>query len=262
MKTTKQMALASLINESKNIVFLTGAGMSTESGIPDFRSSTGIWTQELSREQIMSLGFFNRKPKIFWPSFKDIFQIKLSDQYKPNYGHEFISQLENKDKNVTVLTQNVDGLHSDAGSTSVYEIHGSIKKAYCQKHKDIQYDIAYVNNNEIPRCSHTNSKGKVCNFILKPGVILFGDTILQYKEAVEASLQADLFIVLGTSLLVSPVNDIPSIVYHNRKAKMVIINNESTEMDDLFNVVIHDGIGKTLKEVDRILKNSLQTLDI
>lgn len=255
---TKIISLADLIKKSEKIAILTGAGISTDSGIPDFRSSeNSIWTQNKSREQLMSQGYLEGHPKDFWPIYKDIFKIKLASQFKPNYGHLFLKKLEDMGKEVKVFTQNVDGLHSDAGSSSVYEMHGSIKKAHCPKCKR-EFSLSYIMEHDIPRCDRLkNAKGDKCNFILHPNVVLFGGMIHHYNEAEEYARQCDLMIVLGTSLNVSPVNLLPLVVGDARyKGKVAIINRDATNFDDFFDVVIHDSITDTCKVLSRALKEA------
>ncbi|MBM7703116.1 NAD-dependent protein deacylase [Metabacillus iocasae] len=240
--------LQSLIDSAKSICVFTGAGISTESGIPDFRSQNGLYRQNLTFVDVVSRSFFERRPKEFWPLFKEIFHIKMLHEYKPNRGHQFIAALQSGGKDIRVITQNIDGLHQDAGNVHVYEIHGSIKKGHCPKCKTI-YDLAYLNEKDIPRCSHILENGRLCALILKPNVVLFGDSIYQFEEAVEAALNCDLFIVLGSSLEVTPVNQIPVIVYQNRKVPMVMINRDETRYDSLFDLRIYDSIGEVVSKI-------------
>jgi len=123
--------LKQLIDDAKHICFFTGAGMSTESGIPDFRSQNGLYRQNKSFVDVVAADFYEQYPHEFWPLFKEIFHIKMLHQYKANTGHRFIAELEEA-KTVHVITQNIDGLHQDAGSTNVFEIHGSIKELIVQ----------------------------------------------------------------------------------------------------------------------------------
>lgn len=257
MIDTKIMALTYLIQKAQNITVLSGAGISTESGIPDFRSSSGTWTNNKSRQSLMSIDYLRGNPKEFWPIYKELFGIKMSNEFQPNYGHQFLSDLEKQGKNVTILTQNVDGLHSVAGSSNVFEIHGTIKHAFCPKHKDTnkKYDVEYINKQEIPRCDHVNGKGVECKFILHPGVVLFGDAVRHYKEALEAATQCDLFLVIGSSLQVGPINELPVYAkYGGTEKKIVLINNEGTELDEYFDIIIKGGIGDTFKKVNELLE--------
>lgn len=258
MIDTKVMVLAHLIQKAQKITVLTGAGISTESGIPDFRSSSGTWTTHTSRQSLMSIDYLRGNPKKFWPIYKELFGIKMSNEFQPNYGHQFLSELEKQGKQVTILTQNVDGLHSAAGSSNVLEIHGTIKHAFCPKHKDHKYDVEYINKQEIPRCNHVNGKGIECKFILHPGVVLFGDAIKHYKEALEAANECDLFIVIGSSLQVGPINELPVLAkYGGTEKKLVFINNEGTAFDEYFDIIIKDGIGDTFRKVSHYLKEEV-----
>lgn len=295
--------LAFYIKEAQKITVLTGAGISTESGIPDFRSSDGFWKQKgfghIKREDVMSLRYLQRQPEHFWDAYKDTFKIKLMNDFQPNFGHLFLAELEKMGKEVTIITQNVDGLHKKAGSTNVYEAHGSIDHAICPK-CDTKYDLDYINNNEFPECNHiinkkntcnnyivvsqfnknygfvtcdkcstkhvidpgtetVRCKGKKkssidCNSYLKPGVVLFGDAIKYYNEGVEATINSDLFLVLGSSLQVGPINELPAFAQHKNKDRIkIIINRDPTDLDDYFDEVVHAQIGETFKQVSEIL---------
>jgi NAD-dependent deacetylase len=291
--------LAKWIQEANKITVLTGAGISTDSSIPDFRSLTGIWTYNLSRQQIMSLSYFNRHKEKFWIAFKNIFRIKLAGDYEPNFGHQFLANLESQGKDITIFTQNVDGLHQMAGSSKVYEVHGSMKVAYCTNCGE-DYDLDYIRKHEIPTCRKIEIKENVCNHyipisnhpfnyvdctecgtrydlrgitkeairckgkkkrevrcnhILKPDVVLFQDSIRYFQEAKRSASQSDLFLVLGTSLEVAPINEIP--MFFPSYKKSVLINQESTKLDSCFQMVINDSISDTFREVGKLLSNSI-----
>ncbi|HWO96827.1 MAG TPA: NAD-dependent protein deacylase [Bacillus sp. (in: firmicutes)] len=239
------------INQAKTITFFTGAGISTESGIPDFRSQNGLYKQNMSFADVVSRPFFESRPKEFWPLFKEIFRIKMLHHYKPNSGHEFIAELEKLGKRTYVITQNIDGLHEDAGSSHIYEIHGTIKSAHCPKCQT-SYDLAYLNGHELPHCQTVTRNGNKCNFILKPNVVLFGDSIHHFDEAAEAAISSDLFIVMGSSLEVAPINQIPILVRKQGTSPMVIINRDPTHFDHLFDLVIPDSIGHTVSKLRNI----------
>ncbi|MNB73719.1 CCA-adding enzyme [compost metagenome] len=248
--------LAEHIKQSKKIVVFTGAGISTESGIPDFRSSTGVWTYDRSREALMSLSYFNGNPKKFWPAYKDIFKFKIFGDYHSNSGHQFVADLEKLGKKVTVVTQNVDGLHTEAGSTNVYEVHGTMKKAHCPK-CGTEYDFDYIREHDIPRCNRPKGDA-TCNFILKPGIVLFEDAIKFYYESLGSLDTADLLLVMGTSLNVGPINQLAVKAKHDpykdsKIFKAFIINREETALDYCFDVVMHRGIGHTLEKVKEML---------
>lgn len=236
--------LAEYIKKAKKIAVLTGAGISTESGIPDFRSQSGVWTKGINREKIISRPYFDANPVHFWEAFKEIFQIKLMGDYKPNYGHVFLTELEQMGKHVTIVTQNVDGLHEDAASSNVIEVHGTIKKAICLKCQ-AEYEIDHIIANEVPYCS--------CGSVLKPKVVLFGDFVTEYDRAIAAVCESDFFMVLGSSLKVYPIANLPAYLSNDPKITKAIINREPTDKDAYFQVVIHDSIGDTLKRVKGLL---------
>ncbi len=150
--------LAQIIKNAKNITIFTGAGMSTESGIPDFRSDNGIYSQEDDVEHYISEYYFHKNPKDFWVKFKRIFSLKLMGNFEPNKGHLFLKELEDIGKNVTILTQNIDGLHHKAGNSNIIELHGTLQTATCPKCKT-KYNLKFINEHDIPRCNKTNKKG-------------------------------------------------------------------------------------------------------
>ncbi|MED4073468.1 NAD-dependent protein deacylase [Priestia endophytica] len=230
-----------LVKQSGTITFFTGAGMSTESGLPDFRSSNGLYKQNMNFTDIVSLDFYEKDPVLFWTLFKDIFRIRMLHNYVPNKGYHYISKLQEKGKHIRVITQNIDGLHYDSGHEPIYEIHGTIKKAHCRSCYR-EYDLEYLNEHDCPRC-------KECGEILKPNVVLFGDPIQQFEEAVRDALHSDLFFVLGSSLEVGPVNQIPLIVKEHTDAKLIIINREETRFDSLFDYVFHMNISDAFQHI-------------
>lgn len=231
-----------------NIVVLTGAGVSTDSGIPDFRGKEGVWNKEGNPEAIITRSYFMGYPKLFWAHYKELFKEKLTMNHQPNRVHELVKELETVGK-VTVLTQNIDGLHQLAGSERVIEMHGSYQTASCPKCLTA-YDLNHINSHDIPRCTRVNKKGNVCNFILKPDVVLFGDTIRHWKEAEAALESADLCLILGTSLRVKPFNTLPELAKDNG-ARLVFINNEGTEFDELMDEIhlghIDEGLERVLQ---------------
>lgn len=273
------------INQANRITVLTGAGVSTPSGIPDFRSSNGIWTKMTKSAEILALPYFNRHPEHFWEIYKEVFQVKLSGAHKPNEIHQFLAQLEKLGKDIDIFTQNVDGLHQLAGSSRVFEMHGSIKSAICPACQTV-YDLTYLLENKLPQCNHGILRRKTCNTflpvdpssskticyscdtvhdvepgtaslrcktkkewiqdcrrILKPDVVLFGEKVSHYDSAIKSIRNTDLFLVLGTSLEVYPVNQLPSIA-QNASCRSVLITREPTELDNQFNLVFHQGISE------------------
>ncbi|MCP8615783.1 NAD-dependent protein deacylase [Salirhabdus salicampi] len=232
------------INNSQNIAVLTGAGVSTDSGIPDFRSTGGLWSSGESREYYMSTDYYSKHPMDFWRKYKEIFQMKLAQEYTPNITHSYLKRLEDVGKNVTIITQNVDGLHKKAGSKHVIEYHGTLTTASCPNCSQ-RYPLSYIMKEEVPYCER-------CHIPLKPDVILFGDMIQEHEKAEAAINHSNLILVLGTSLLVGPFNLLPELGVI-RNIPSILINRESTSKDGLFDIV---KLGE-LKPIMTILNNSL-----
>ena len=228
-----------IINESNNIVFFGGAGVSTESGIPDFRSKDGLYNQKYDYppEEILSHTFFMNKTEEFYKFYKD----KLNSlKYEPNITHIKLAELEKAGKLKAVVTQNIDGLHQKAGSKIVYELHGSVLRNYCMKcHKF--YDAEYVFNSDgIPKCE--------CGGIIKPDVVLYEEGLDNdiVSNSLNAILNADTLIVAGTSLTVQPASGL--IMYFKGK-NLVLINRDETPYDYKATLVIHEKLGDVFKEV-------------
>jgi NAD-dependent SIR2 family protein deacetylase len=215
---TSQIALRSLIEGSKKIVVLTGAGVSTDSGIPDFKTTDSNWPHDFSREQATSMHFFKRNPELFWEIYRELFESKVSAE--PNKFHRWISSLE-ADHDVTVLTQNVDGLHTAAGSSKVFEMHGNTKKIICvNRDCRAMFAASEFLEDKTPSCPD-------CGKVLKPDVCLFDENVKYVLDASEAIIAADLLIVAGTSLDVGPVNMLPRIAeLSKRKINRLWINLE------------------------------------
>ena len=228
-----------IIKESNNIVFFGGAGVSTESGIPDFRSKDGLYNQKYDYppEEILSHTFFMNKTEDFYKFYKD----KLNSlKYEPNITHIKLAELEKAGKLKAVVTQNIDGLHQKAGSKIVYELHGSVLRNYCMKcHKF--YDAEYVFNSDgIPKCE--------CGGIIKPDVVLYEEGLDNdiVSNALNAIINADTLIVAGTSLTVQPASGL--IMYFKGK-NLILINRDETPYDYRANLVIHEKLGDIFKKV-------------
>lgn len=249
METIK--AIAHGIQKANHIAVLTGAGVSTTSGIPDFRSAGGFWEEDHSREYYMSSDYFHRNPTDFWKKYKSIFSMKLLGTYSPNPVHYFLHALENEGKSVSVITQNVDGLHSQAGNNKVVEYHGSLRSATCPLCKT-QYNLSHILNNELPKCSSLIGEER-CNEILKPDVVLFGDLITEHDTAEAIIDQADFLLVLGTSLFVMPFNFLPEYAKYTRHLPTAIINREPTPKDYLFDFVVHDELLSSIKKLKALI---------
>ena len=224
------------IQESSHIVFFGGAGVSTESGIPDFRSADGIYHQKyrFSPEQIISHSFFMRNPEEFYRFYKNKMIFRNA---KPNAAHLALAKLEQEGKLKAVITQNIDGLHQMAGSKNVLELHGSIHRNYCMRCGKAYGLEAVADAAGIPRCS--------CGGIIKPDVVLYEEGLDQQvlSAAVNAIRHADMLIIGGTSLVVYPAAGLID-YYHGNK--LVLINKSATSRDGQADLVISDSIGKVL----------------
>jgi NAD-dependent deacetylase len=228
------------IDESDNIVFFGGAGVSTESGIKDFRSKDGLYHMKYKYppEMILSHTFFENNPKEFYIFYKD--KMNCMDA-KPNIIHNYLAKLEKNGKLKAIVTQNIDNLHTEAGNKNVFELHGNVMRNYCTKcHKF--YDGEFVfKSKDLPLCS--------CGGLIKPDVVLYEEPLDEktINGAIDAINKADVLIVAGTSLTVYPAS---SFVSYYRGNKMVIINRDPTDYDRVANLVIND----SLKDVFEKLK--------
>jgi len=233
----KLQQLKKWIEESNNIVFFGGAGVSTESGIPDFRSVDGLYSQkfEYPPEQIISHSFFLRDPSYFFRFYRE---KMLPLGFEPNITHLVLARLEQEGKLSAVITQNIDGLHQKAGSRTVFELHGSVHRNYCTRCGAF-YDAQFIKNSEdIPLCS--------CGGIIKPDVVLYEEQLNPETLdcSIDAIADADLLIVAGTSLTVYPA---AGLVNYYRGNKLVLINKDETPYDYKANLVIHDRLGDVFK---------------
>ena len=231
--------LKQIINESENIVFFTGAGISVPSGIPDFRSADGLYTNDLRAETIISHSYFMSHPKEFYQFYKD---KMVYEDALPNIAHKWIAELEDSGKSKGVITQNIDGLHLMAGSKNVIEIHGTIYKNHCMKcHKS--YALKDILKDEIPLCD--------CGGIIKPDVVLYEEA-LEYKDIVKAIStieKADTLIIIGTSLSVYPAAGF--INYFNGKHLIVLNKGEIyTNIKDA--LIINDDIINIVNELHKL----------
>lgn len=223
--------LKEAIKQAHKIVFFTGAGISTASGIPDFRSAKGIFTNNLQAEKIVSHSYFMSCPKQFYEFYRNKMVFKDA---KPNLGHEYIAKLE-KEKDVTVITQNIDGLHKIAGSTNVIELHGTIFSNTCMKcHKKYGLE-AILQDEDVPHCT--------CGGIIKPDVILYEEALNEkdIENAIRAIEDADTLVILGTSLSVYPA---AGFIRFFKGNKLILINKSKTSADNYADIVIHDDINK------------------
>ena len=235
----KWQQLKDWIQSSGNIVFFGGAGVSTESGIPDFRSVDGLYNQQYRYppETIISHSFYVRNPEEFYRFYKD---RMLFTHAKPNAAHQALARLEEQGKLRAVITQNIDGLHQMAGSKEVLELHGSVQRNYCTRCGEF-YGLDHVINSEgVPRCS--------CGGTVKPDVVLYEEgldnRILQ--KSVDYIRNADMLIIGGTSLVVYPA---AGLIDYYRGNRLVLINKGATSRDSQADLVISDSIGEVLGAV-------------
>ena len=231
--------LQKIFDESERIVFFTGAGVSTESGIPDFRSVDGLYNTKYKYppEMIISHSFFMNNPQEFYRFYKD---RMIYQQAKPNAAHLKMAEFEQAGKCLGVVTQNIDGLHSMAGSKNVYELHGTIFRNYCERcHK--YYDLDYVVNSDgVPYCQ--------CGGIVKPDVVLYEEGLDEdtIRGAVDIIRKADTLVITGTSLVVYPA---AGLVNYFRGNNLVVINMSVTNQDDSADLLIQDKVGHVLSQI-------------
>ncbi len=236
----KIQKLQSIIDNSDNIVFFGGAGVSTESGIPDFRSVDGLYNQKYDYppEEILSHTFFMKKPEEFYRFYKD---KMLELDIEPNAAHKKLAELERAGKLRAVVTQNIDGLHQKAGSKIVYELHGTVHKNYCMKCGKF-FDARYVKAAEkIPYCDE-------CSGLIKPDVVLYEEGLddSTVRGAVNAIANADVLIIAGTSLTVYPA---AGMVRYFSGSSLVLINRDPTPMDSAADLVLHEKVGEIMSEI-------------
>ena len=231
--------LKEIINESKRVVFFGGAGVPTESGIPDFRSKDGLYNQKYKYppEEILSHTFFMNNTEDFYKFYKD----KMNSlKYKPNITHIKLAELEKTGKLKAIVTQNIDGLHQKAGSKNVLELHGSVHRNYCMKCGKF-YDAEYVFNSDgVPKCS--------CGGIIKPDVVLYEESLKDdiLEEAIMQIENCDTLIVGGTSLTVYPAS---GLIRFYKGNKLILINKDKTPYDKIANIVINDSLGNVFKNL-------------
>lgn len=238
--------VAEVLKDSKHCVVLTGAGISAESGIPTFRGSGGLW-EKYDPEVVASIDGFMRNPKAFWEFAKELI---LKSKAEPNPAHYAIAELEKMGIVKAVITQNIDMLHQRAGSKRVLELHGSLRFVDCLK-CGRTYEWK-----EIEKMLEDDVACECGSFYLKPRIVFFGEPLPRdvLSEAVEESKRADVFVVVGSSLVVYPASYLPMIA-KERGAKLILINAERIELEYLFDVVIHGKAGEILpKIVDEIKK--------
>ena len=227
------------IDESHRMVFFGGAGVSTESGIPDFRSVDGLYSQhfEYPPETIISHSFYLRDPAYFFRFYRE---KMLPLGFEPNITHQKLAQWEQEGKLAAIVTQNIDGLHQKAGSRTVYELHGSVLRNYCTKCRKF-YSAEFIRDSKgIPRCS--------CGGIVKPDVVLYEEGLDQdtVEKSILAIRDADLLMVAGTSLTVYPA---AGLLRYYRGNRLVLINRDTTPYDGEADLFIHDSLGSVFSQL-------------
>lgn len=237
----KWQQLKDWIRESENIVFFGGAGVSTESGIPDFRSVDGLYSQQYKYppETIISHSFYVRYPEEFYRFYKD---RMLFTAARPNPAHFALAKLEKEGKLKAVITQNIDGLHQMAGSREALELHGSVHRNYCTRCGEF-YDLDYIVKSEgVPHCS--------CKGVIKPDVVLYEEGLdnRTIEKSVEYIRNAEMLIIGGTSLVVYPA---AGLIDYYRGKKLVLINKGATSRDSQADLVISDSIGEVFQAVTK-----------
>lgn len=241
-------ALCELIKTSENIVFLGGAGVSTESDIPDFRSADGLYNQEndhiVPPEELLSINFMKNNTKLFYDFYiNNVIHLEA----KPNITHKVLTKLEDVGKLKAVITQNIDGLHQKAGSERVIELHGSIFDNYCTKCNK-KYNVqTIIESTDLPTCDN-------CGGLIRPDVVLYGEGLKteDVNDAIEYITHADLLIIGGTSLVVYPA---AGLVNYFQGDNLVLINRDETPYDHKADLVINDELGKVFKAIDKYIFN-------
>lgn len=238
----KYEALKTIIKNSQSIVVFTGAGISVPSGIPDFRSADGIYNQKYKTqyrpEEIISHSFYLEHPDMFYEFYKE---KMCYPNAKPNAAHKYFADLEKKGKNVTVVTQNIDNLHQEAGSTRVYELHGSVHRNYCEKCYRL-FGLKYILDHPgVPHCDK-------CGGQIKPDVVLYEESLDEdtIQRAISAIMTCDTLIVVGTSLTVYPA---AGFIRYFRGSNLVVINKQPTSYDNMCDLVFNEDVIKVVEKI-------------
>ena len=235
----KTEALQRIVDGSRRIVFFGGAGVSTESGIPDFRSVDGLYHQKYDYppETILSHSFFESHTKEFFDFYRD---KMLCLDAKPNAAHRKLAELEQAGKLQAVVTQNIDGLHTLAGSKTVYELHGSVHRNYCRKCRRSYTAEQILKSKGVPTCD--------CGGVIKPDVVLYEEPLDEdcTRGAIKAIAAADTLIVAGTSLTVYPA---AGFLHYFRGDDLVLINRDATPYDSMATLILHEKVGEVLSQI-------------
>ncbi|MFA7032138.1 MAG: NAD-dependent protein deacylase [Bacilli bacterium] len=238
----KYQILKNMIAEGQRIVVFTGAGISVPSGIPDFRSADGLYNQKtklsISPEEIISHHFFKTHTSNFYEFYKS---KMLYPKAKPNLAHRYFANLEKQGKNVIIITQNIDGLHQEAGSSLVYELHGNVHRNYCEK-CGRSFGMNYILNHQgVPTCD-------VCGGVIKPDVVLYEEPLNEdtIMRSISAIMTCDVLIVVGTSLTVYPA---AGFLRYFKGKYLIVINKSETSYDNMCDLVINENIEDVVKRL-------------
>ncbi len=239
--------LKKLLKDATHIACLTGAGMSTESGVPDFRSSTGIY-KTLCSEEVFDIDNFNSHPEEFYKIMAPIYAAMLDAE--PNEGHKALARIEQEyKKDICIATQNIDALHQRAGSRNVQEVHGSMMSLTCKTCGATLPYSAFDKQLRAGELLRHNMAGNQCHGVMKPDIVFYGEGLPMevFQTAENAFMSADLVMVLGTSLAVYPAAELPRL--RKNGSKLVIINRTETPLDYEADLLFHENIGEVLREV-------------
>ena len=236
--------LQTILDEAKNVVFFGGAGVSTESGIPDFRSKDGLYNQhdvhfdKYPPEYLLSHSCLYDQPKVFFEYYRQKMDCRTIE---PNITHKRLAEMEKAGKLLCVITQNIDGLHQKAGSEKVYEVHGTTQRVYCDRcGKEYPSDILFTSTEAVPHCP--------CGGMLRPDVTLYEESLPHeaWTKSIEALAKADVFIIGGTSLTVYTAN---TLTHYFRGKHLIIMNRDETTQDRYAEIVFHDSLGKIFEKI-------------
>ncbi len=245
MSEQKVSRCLQLINESDNIVVLTGAGISTAAGIPDFRGPNGLYvTRRYDPDTVFDIGYFLENPKPFYDFARDF--VGLEQTIKPTFTHYFLFELEKMGKLKGVVTQNIDALHHKAGSKNILEMHGSFWKSFCLDcGKEFSYERMQkrIYEIDVPHCD--------CGGLIKPDVVFFGENVKYLNEAYKLAEEADLFFVIGTSCVVQPAASVPTATH----GKIVIVNKDRVHLSGNVVLEVQEDIDSFFRGVSELLSH-------
>ncbi|BAL81409.1 SIR2 family NAD-dependent protein deacylase [Caldisericum exile] len=227
-----------VLKNAKSISVLTGAGISVNAGIPDFRGETGIYTRGLYSENVFDIDYFFENPKPFYDFVRVMYPV--FEKAKPTLAHKFLADLDHN-HSVCIVTQNIDLLHEKAGSKNVIHLHGSVERSHCLKcGKEYSFERLkeLVIKSAVPYCES-------CGGLIKPDIVFFSEPVIDFDKAIECVSASDIFFALGTSLEVYPANSLVQFARGNK----ILINKKETEMDYLFDIVVHEDLDNFFKEL-------------